>query len=638
MSHNFNLFDDSSHNAGLAGTRANRGERFKILFYTEQFRPNHRVTLRNNIDGWYRDIIGTYAFGAWIFELEKSNYPGELDFKFFLDDKYWMNGTNRHVRNDITHHFADSLTDHPEVIYSVVSFPGSEPRFTHGYDNLLSEESAFQQDRFPGNHDESILYDVIVIGSGIGGGILADNLSDSGIKTLVLEIGSAKSETHMSNVFADWSEITEEDQVGHYNKTPGTQFLFGAQMGLGGRSNYWSGIILRMQDWELPFWPDAIGNYLINDGGQGYQKAEKLMRKRQTLGHYQEQVVGLLRQKMPDVNIDDLPRSRHQPNLNKDNKIDSVLFSSTGVFSTSDLLSDSKAFVGERGYNDLTVNLNHLVTDIRVDPDNSQRVQTVVCEDLICHCSRTYKAKKIVLAAGSLESPKIFLQSALEDPSGKAGIGLTDHPYLFSKRYYFPKNNPLWGSENHAKLLLSASDASKDHYPFYAEVIINPWYWHVRRADDDLWQVPPDGEATTEISMKFGYGSTLVEDNWIQNTARGQKISLNVINGTIPHEHQNHAHDFRNRILDALAIPLTRTERDERMILAAHGGTVNHSGGTLRIGVAGQGVVDENLKFHAYENLYAADVSVYPYIATANPSLTLAALCLRLADELKKGF
>ncbi len=46
------------------------------------------------------------------------------------------------------------------------------------------------------------------------------------------------------------------------------------------------------------------------------------------------------------------------------------------------------------------------------------------------------------------------------------------------------------------------------------------------------------------------------------------------------------------------------------------------------------GVVDEWLRFVGYSNLYACDVSVFPSIPAANPSLTLVALALRLADHL----
>ncbi|MDJ0688279.1 MAG: GMC oxidoreductase [Xenococcaceae cyanobacterium MO_188.B32] len=64
-------------------------------------------------------------------------------------------------------------------------------------------------------------------------------------------------------------------------------------------------------------------------------------------------------------------------------------------------------------------------------------------------------------------------------------------------------------------------------------------------------------------------------------------------------------------------------------------GTVHHAGGTLRMSGDGTGVVDTNLKFENYDNLYCADPSVWPFIPAANPALTLAALSLRLAQTIK---
>ena len=49
----------------------------------------------------------------------------------------------------------------------------------------------------------------------------------------------------------------------------------------------------------------------------------------------------------------------------------------------------------------------------------------------------------------------------------------------------------------------------------------------------------------------------------------------------------------------------------------------------------GTGVVDADLKFLAYDNLYACDNSVFPTSPAVNPSLTLAALALRLAGTLR---
>jgi choline dehydrogenase-like flavoprotein len=51
-------------------------------------------------------------------------------------------------------------------------------------------------------------------------------------------------------------------------------------------------------------------------------------------------------------------------------------------------------------------------------------------------------------------------------------------------------------------------------------------------------------------------------------------------------------------------------------------GGVAHEVGTLRMAADGPGVVDANLKFLGYQNLYACDNSVFPVSPAANPSLT----------------
>ena len=66
---------------------------------------------------------------------------------------------------------------------------------------------------------------------------------------------------------------------------------------------------------------------------------------------------------------------------------------------------------------------------------------------------------------------------------------------------------------------------------------------------------------------------------------------------------------------------------------AALGG-VAHEVGTLRMAGDGTGVVDADLKFLDYANLFACDNSVFPTSPAANPSLTTVALALRLADHL----
>lgn len=48
------------------------------------------------------------------------------------------------------------------------------------------------------------------------------------------------------------------------------------------------------------------------------------------------------------------------------------------------------------------------------------------------------------------------------------------------------------------------------------------------------------------------------------------------------------------------------------------------------------GVVDENCRVHGVENLYVAGCSVFPTGGTFNPTLTIVALALRLADHIKQ--
>lgn len=61
----------------------------------------------------------------------------------------------------------------------------------------------------------------------------------------------------------------------------------------------------------------------------------------------------------------------------------------------------------------------------------------------------------------------------------------------------------------------------------------------------------------------------------------------------------------------------------------------HHLMGTCRMGRdARSSVVDEDCRAHAHDNLYIAGSSVFPVGGTANPTLTIAALALRLGDHL----
>jgi hypothetical protein len=66
-------------------------------------------------------------------------------------------------------------------------------------------------------------------------------------------------------------------------------------------------------------------------------------------------------------------------------------------------------------------------------------------------------------------------------------------------------------------------------------------------------------------------------------------------------------------------------------------GVGSHHIGTTRMADSpSQGVVDRNCQVHGINNLYIASSSVFPTSSFANPTLTIVALAIRLADYLPK--
>ncbi|MEO0517916.1 MAG: hypothetical protein AAF171_11525 [Cyanobacteria bacterium P01_A01_bin.116] len=241
---------------------------FTIRFDTLDFRPDMLVTLRSDVKGWANNIAGKYADDAWIFELAEGDFPNGLNFKFVLENTYWSFGDNFFVQPGAGQTYAYG---------GQVQFPPMQ--------ELRTENPAIAQMFFQPDLDENKLHDVIVIGSGAGGGILADQLSDRGLDVLVLEAGSYLFPSHIANlprqhqvgqfdkhVWGLWDEF----QVTNYVNGQNSGYQGGQGFNLGGRSVFWGGLIPRMLSYEMDFWPQQIKWYLEDSG---YQQAEDLMNR-----------------------------------------------------------------------------------------------------------------------------------------------------------------------------------------------------------------------------------------------------------------------------------------------------------------------------------------------------------------------
>ncbi len=209
-----------------------------------------------------------------------------------------------------------------------------------------------------------------------------------------------------------------------------------------------------MRPWEFRgVWPASVRSYLLAEGG--YDRAEDAVWKTQAT-EFEERLCAHLADALgPEFSVGALPRSLHAPQKLSESGQRLGPEKARGVFSTADTLLDSTGFTGAVGSSYLAVNLHHLVVGLESDGD---RVTGVVCEDLLGRTRRTYRGKAIVLACGSLESPRLSLNSGLRNPNGKIGVGLTDHPAWFSLTHpELPVQGDLgWIGERsgHAKVLI----------------------------------------------------------------------------------------------------------------------------------------------------------------------------------------
>src|SRR5262245_6842574 len=147
--------------------------------------PIAEITLRTERNEW-KDLPGRYEEGAWTFELPAETFAGTWEAKLVLDGVTWMNDPN------LT--FTVSEGETHDISTNVVVFDDQRRGPVREYGQL--QRRYFEPPVAPTDQP----YDVIVIGSGIGGGILADEVSDLGFRVLVLEAGGLLFPTHVANL------------------------------------------------------------------------------------------------------------------------------------------------------------------------------------------------------------------------------------------------------------------------------------------------------------------------------------------------------------------------------------------------------------------------------------------------------
>lgn len=541
---------------------------------------------------------------------------------------------------------------------------------THAHTRLIRDYDGAERD-----------FDYIIVGSGMGGGILADDLADRlghSHRILMLDAGSFIYPTHVYNISRiPNSAVANHFGVDNFKQSPTDhQFIGGKpQLAFGGRSIFWSGLIPQAQGWELDFFPDNVRSALSSNY---FDLAADRMNESISLGDKAKELVEHFRNSPlnSDFDIQETPRALHQPYLNRDGTPrDQFFVEPTGVFNTAELLINQIGLtpgVDQNGEG-LFIKLNSFVEAINDVPFGWYEVSTT---NTVTGEQVSFYTPKVVIAAGSTESPKLINRSAIyqslpDRVKGLVGFGLTDHPVTGESQAYVSSlgNSPRISisRRDHAKIIFYSRgkpDASGHLiYPFNIEMNVNHEYWHLRNNDPSAEPVA-DNTSKTRVDIKFSFANCLDDFNGIFSHAndgytpdvRFKRFSSldDLLQSRFPalagwqksrEEFFKLLNETRNRVFEEF--------NDVDWITGEYGGgngeqwpfgwgTVHHACGTLRMpwkpnrnaSFNHESVVDENLKVRGATGLYVCDMSVMPISTAANPVRTLAGLALRLSRHL----
>ncbi len=550
------------------------------------------------------------------------------------------------------------------------------------YVNFVSEETAARERLFLQYMGWRNDFDIVIVGSGIGGGMLADDLADrlgSLKRILVLEAGSFLYPTHVYNI----CRFPNSSLARHFGCATfwqggdsGSQHFIGEkpQLNFGGRSIFWSGLIPTLQDWELDYFPSLVRQALA---GGLLDRAGRTMNESRSMGATAKAIVERLRQSPlnADFVIQETPRALHQPYLKPDGTPTDTFFTEgTGVFNTAELLLNQVGLTPGVNHGDgpgLHLLVNQFVEDVQNHGDHFE----VVARNTRTGTARYFRTGTVVLAAGSIESPKLLRRSSLypwlpQNVKDLVGRGLTDHPTSSEITSFVTSLGPIpLGSRDHAKIVLYSRGRRDAHnrirYPFNVEMNLNHEYWHLRENDPTATALPlPEG--TARIDLKFSFGNCLDENNevkpappygyvpevafrnqsWVDYLAGSRFPALAGWQKT-PQQIWGVLNDVTHQIFSQFQLNGQPAEPADNGRYGEGGrgfgwGTVHHAAGSLRMPFRPQldapfathSVVDEDLRVVGTQRLFVCDMSVMPLSSAANPVRTLVALALRLSQHL----
>jgi choline dehydrogenase-like flavoprotein len=516
------------------------------------------------------------------------------------------------------------------------------------------------------------VYDVLIIGSGHAGGMAAKMLTEAGIRCLMLNAGPVadisrdaerlpasklpyrgfrppgrlehvfQSNEFNANVWVDEDEVP-------YTFDPNQPYNWVRVRLFGGRSLFWSRQSFRLSDYEFKCKShDGFGeNWPISyaDLAPYYSRVERIFRVEGALDGPPQMPNG-------EFILDDSPWTPSMERFIEAAKPREIpvckqrrALGVNGLASSVNLLLPDAEKTGN-----LTSIANAVVREITVDkntglPDGCNFV------DRISRREMSVKARVIVLAAGTLESTRLLLNSGLAQSSGVLGRYLTDQIYGAGVVASVPeargrRDAKIMGGNAIVPRFRNIDTKSDQFLRGYA---FNVSSIHGALSPRNFTLYGAELEKKLEEYYGSGFQMTIMGEvlGRYENHVRIDKDKVDAWGIPVLHIDTKYTDNEYNMAKDAVQVGTELCQSAGFEVLSTNPipnppGYSIHEIGTCRMGDdPKKSVVNKWNQTHDHKNLFVVDGAVFTSGGWQNPTMTILSLSMRasehLADEMKKG-
>jgi choline dehydrogenase-like flavoprotein len=497
---------------------------------------------------------------------------------------------------------------------------------------------------------ETLTADVVIIGSGMGGGTLAWALKDTGLDVLIVERGQflprEPENSQPDHVFIKKRYVTSKPW---YDAKTGQPFQPGVYYWVGGNTKMYGACLprFRRSDFEnvthhdgiSPAWP-----FSYDDLEPCYAKAEELLEVHGGLGEdptepehstpypypplsHEPAIERLaVRLRQQGLHPFHMANGMHLPSM-AERRADAT---ADGSPSSTGNKSDAENRAVRPALESPTVRLL-LDAYVRRLHTNSAGDTVTAAEAEIAGRTLRIEAKTFVVSGGAVNSAAVLLRSVSDQhPKGLGNSsGLLGRNYMVHNSTFFLAVNPARPNDTAWQKTLGLNDwyeAGPDTpYPLGNLQMLGKLQAPMIKAARSwapMWALKMVTDRSLDIYLTTE--DLPLRDNRV--TVDGDKIMISwAPNNLTPHQ------ELVKRVSRAVrkaGYPIVLTER---MGIA----TNSHMCGTAVAGTdPDTSVLDPSCRSHDLSNLYVVDSSFFPSSAALNPALTIAANALRVAPTI----